>query len=712
MYPVPQNPIDSSDFLFDFSHRKLSCHEPEPSPSYHPPQRCIIPTPVFRHESPLFSYHSPEDSAAGPGTDPDPNVPGTSRTDLERRSARPYAARVSDPEDFAHVWERTIVPVVIEILQANCDSDFSIDVHNFPELSSGSVPRVIYITLPTVASVALQELVRDELARKIPPRFHQTHLKFRQGTVTKTTSWWGTDDKNLDHVCAAQNAGFHPVPRMGMSVGPRCAKADAGSVGGYIKIRGELFGVSCRHIFEKAIDEGDPRVVHPAQGDHQTNLGFDPRSKQTCMGELFRWSKKDPVSRKDVTRVSLTFDGSGVSADLNRVTMDWCLFGPTPEGKNFLTVPSIDMDRVVAIEKPAAVEGNTEVYAVARTSGYSLGYTSDVPGVRRLERTFRREWTVRQYSPSRWDPSTHLEPSWQCIKRWVTSGIGVPGDSGSWLMRRSDNAVVGLIWARNHNYGDPVERVRLTHITPIVDILADINERVPGEVVFPTYSAADLNYTPSNHEEPDSLGVGHSAVPWSALSAQKAQERRKEEESVIESGVFDGGAVPSCSPHPLRFLQPTTDERRDDESHDSTAFASDSSMSVQVSPDKSNSTSEGMSPVTGGTAVLLQEKTLYGIGVVALLQLGRAGSTPPDLVADLSANSSVSSDLDELDSSQSLSASIRIISQDDGSDDDQHSGHEEEDPVRSKARFDAVDVEGKLLGPRPVMYGVGQQALV
>jgi hypothetical protein len=103
---------------------------------------------------------------------------GTSQTDLERQSARPYLARVSDPEDFAHVWERTIVPAVIKILQANCDCDFSIDVYNFPELSSGSVPRVICITLPIVASDELQELVRDELARTMPSRFHQTKLKF------------------------------------------------------------------------------------------------------------------------------------------------------------------------------------------------------------------------------------------------------------------------------------------------------------------------------------------------------------------------------------------------------------------------------------------------------------------------------------------------------------------------------------------------------
>lgn len=58
-------------------------------------------------------------------------------------------------------------------------------------------------------------------------------------------------------------------------------------------------------------------------------------------------------------------------------------------------------------------------------------------------------------------------------------------------MRRSDNAVIGLIWGRNHDYGDPLERVRLTYFTPMVDILKDVRENVSSQVaeetvLFPT----------------------------------------------------------------------------------------------------------------------------------------------------------------------------------------------------------------------------------
>lgn len=52
------------------------------------------------------------------------------------------------------------------------------------------------------------------------------------------------------------------------------------------------------------------------------------------------------------------------------------------------------------------------------------------------------------------------------------------------VMRRSDNAVIDLIWVRSHNHGSLVEHVRLANITPIVDILADIKEKVEGDVAL------------------------------------------------------------------------------------------------------------------------------------------------------------------------------------------------------------------------------------
>jgi len=665
MSDIPNPDFDKAPFFFDSSD-KFGC--PDPSLYYRRPQQCIIPTPVFNDESPLFSFHGPQDSTTGPATDPDAPR-GPSRSELERLSTRPYAARVADESDFAQVWERTILPIVIDILQASCECDFSVDAHNFPELGSDSVPRVIYITLPVAAPLALRERVRDELARRVPRRFHRTHLKFRQGAVRRT-NWWGTDEKHRDGICEPRNSTFQPVPSIGMSVGPHRSD-DAGSVGGFVKVGNQLYGLSARHVFEDAVVEGDLRVVHPAHGDHKLNVSSDPNSQQAPMGELYRWSGKDS------TRVSATFDG-GAYAEHNRVAMDWCLFGPVPEGKNFLAVPCFDMRRVTAIEKSDTVEGNTEVYALARTSGYSLGFTSDVPGIQKLEGVLRREWTVRQYNPSKWDPAIHLEPPWQSIKAWVTSGIGVQGDSGAWLMRRRDNAVIGLIWARNHNHGTPVERVRLTYITPIVDILADIRERVAGDVTLPTYSEAEVCYNANRCMRRRVLDLGQSAEPWSHLSMSNPRRSRGEDESATRSGtaVIDSqGYSPSTSPS----------------LHSSEVSLQGSYASVGADH---SAAAESIGP-SRGTAVRIREGTLLGIGALPSFQLGRPDwVSPPSLEIDFGTDSSVSSyALEDLDS-RSLNGSVRVAIQGEAEHDVDFA--ELESPIRSKATFQHVDMQLKL----------------
>jgi hypothetical protein len=613
-------------------------------------------------------------------------MPGPSQQELQRLSARPYSARVGDPEDFASVYEKTLVPLIIDLLQANCDCDFSVDVHNFPELSSETVPRVIYITLPMAATGHLQELMRGELARHLPAKFHQTHLKFRKGSVKRTT-WWGTDDeKHLDHVCRPKNVMFHSTPHMGMSIGPHCSHEDAGSAGGFLKIGTNLYGVSCRHVVEQALrnDDGDTRVVHPAHGDHRLNQAAHPRSQQSTMGSVFLCSRKDPITKRDVTRVSSTFAGSGVSERRDRVAMDWCLFGPVPQGKNYLHVPSIGMDRLVAVEKSAMIEANTEVYALARTSGYSLGFTCDVPGVQRLEGSYRREWTVRQYSPSNWDRSTYLEPPWQSVRKWVTSGIGVPGDSGAWLMRRSDNAVIGLIWARNHNHGSPfeVERIRLTYITPIVDVLADIRERVAEQVTLPAYSEEDLRYDAHTAEGPWALATRQSIEPWNPLSP-RLLGRCNEEDSGTGPTVL-GSNGRSSPPQTHSSPASTASQHRGSQGDDAISLASYSSTSVQPSPHMSDyEGSSGRS--TASAALRLGEGLLFAIGMAEVLHLRRPELTPPDLEPDLSGNSSASGEsLEEVESS--LAGPSIVIAGQDSLDDDQEFV-EGAEPIRAKATF-------------------------
>ncbi len=56
---------------------------------------------------------------------------------------------------------------------------------------------------------------------------------------------------------------------------------------------------------------------------------------------------------------------------------------------------------------------------MAMTSGYSLGFTSDVPGVQRFKDQLTREWAVCQSSLSD-DPkdSSRTAAPWQTVKQW------------------------------------------------------------------------------------------------------------------------------------------------------------------------------------------------------------------------------------------------------------------------------------------------------
>lgn len=277
-------------------------------------------------------------------------------------------------------------------------------------MSSDAVPRVIYITLSGDAdTTGLEQSIGSELRRAVPERFSNVYLKFRKGAVRR--SYWGTEGLSRDDVCEPKNVTFRPTPVMGMSIGP-VKVPDAASLGGFVGFDAKLWAMSAFHAFQDSIDTGQLQVCHPATPDVAMIVPQDARAEPYSIGTLAMWSKPGTL------RPSLTFQDTDFAHDLTKVEMDYCLIGPVPNGCNFVTVPSFQMDRSVAVQNTAAVEGNTEVYAMARTSGYSLGFTSDVPGLQSISGQLRREWTVRQYAPSAIPHDDRPNPPWQTVKQW------------------------------------------------------------------------------------------------------------------------------------------------------------------------------------------------------------------------------------------------------------------------------------------------------
>ncbi|KAK4162041.1 hypothetical protein QBC43DRAFT_90615 [Cladorrhinum sp. PSN259] len=473
----------------------------------------------------------------------------TSSTELSRLSSRPYSLRAYDQADFASVWESTVIPLLTDLLQRYCASDFAVDVHNFPEVSSEAVPRVIYITLSTTSVDPLfEQLIRNELACAVPTRFNPLYLKFRKGTVQKTNTsataaWCGRTKGEKDSVCEPRNVTYRPNPVIGISIGP-VHVPDAASLGGFVEVGQQVYAMSALHAFEDSIKRGHFRVSHPAKPDLPMITPSDPEARSVHIGSVSMCTPSGAL------RPSLTFRGTNFAPELTKVEMDWCLIGPVAAGKNIVSVPSFKPDQCVTVEKTTAVEGNTEVYALARTSGYSLGFISDVPGLQRISGNLRREWTVRQYSPFKHPKDSLNSAPWQTLKQWITSGIGVPGDSGAWLIRRADNALLGLVWGRNHDYGDPATQVRLTYFTPIVDIIDDVRENhAAGEdVSLPTYTEKALNRVSEAAQDP--VQDDTSRDPWNVLSSDAIQQRRQAQKILIDKYFVDAD-VP---PHGVKIL--------------------------------------------------------------------------------------------------------------------------------------------------------------
>lgn len=92
-------------------------------------------------------------------------------------------------------------------------------------------------------------------------------------------------------------------------------------------------------------------------------------------------------------------------------------------------------------------------------------------------------------------------------------------------MRRSDNALIGLIWGRNHDSGDPQKRTRLTYFTPMVDILAEIEEKHARgeEVALPVYqgqSAPEIQVRRQRGRASADMSHG----PWTVFSREAIRD--------------------------------------------------------------------------------------------------------------------------------------------------------------------------------------------
>jgi hypothetical protein len=97
---------------------------------------------------------------------------------------------------------------------------------------------------------------------------------------------------------------------------------------------------------------------------------------------------------------------------------------------------------------------------------------------------------------------------------------------------------MGLIWGRNHDRGNPLERVRLTYFTPIVDILEAVREKhgARDEVALPAYpSSARLSAPDGGSSTREVVSMDMSEEPWTALAREAIRQHHHFQADIIQS---------------------------------------------------------------------------------------------------------------------------------------------------------------------------------
>ncbi|KAI9867417.1 MAG: hypothetical protein M1813_008975 [Trichoglossum hirsutum] len=437
--------------------------------------------------------------------------------------------QTADSREFALVWEHQVVPFLVVFLPVwlksppsqQLDESYSVDVFKGNKPETASI-RFIHITVAQRKSLAWRVLVASSIMERLPAQYRQiTKFLFFRGRVERIAACYarGTSPDRPDYTCEPTRPHFETSPSMGASVGTEGDTTTSATFGGRILLRdgdGKEFEcfLTCFHPFEDGGDGATVTQPSPQEAvllkerissidsllsgcllDHHYLLlqkerrdcedvleSYPKRQEEMRLGSLIGCSgyrsvdcPDDPPSTDGQERLPV-----GVKAQVER---DWAIgvICGSRSGRNLLpsdsqrfltyltkqqTFASINSEYPPKVCREAGrFQPGAKVYAVGRTSGLQRGRISELPTLIRFTNRpvnrVNREWVVLQ---DKMDDEVH----------WVSSGIGTPGDSGSWLLGEG-GVLYGMVWGRNYSFGFHNEP-RKAIFTPILDVFEDIGK--------------------------------------------------------------------------------------------------------------------------------------------------------------------------------------------------------------------------------------------
>jgi hypothetical protein len=295
----------------------------------------------------------------------------------------------------------------------------------------------------------------------------------------------------------------------GASIGIRDRTDCTATLGGYLNIDGYAHALTVDHIVPEDLREDIDSIpiimTHPSEQDSivslQTKQLTDYASNMRtlcCVQCMLLWQhyhgdqnfiELDLINAKTVRQCPQAQEYARLKKQVSG-TMGKMIWRSGTRSRDSLTGNGqyqVEMDWAVVstedwpanLDEPiqawskdkcfAKISPRARVRSCGRTSGNQTGEISAARSIinqgPRWKPRFTEEWAVIK----------RPETSW---KDWIEGGVGVDGDSGSWIIDQDTNALYGMVWGR-----DRIKTQPICLFSPILEIIEDIKERMGAKVV-------------------------------------------------------------------------------------------------------------------------------------------------------------------------------------------------------------------------------------
>ncbi|KAL2070495.1 hypothetical protein VTL71DRAFT_13521 [Oculimacula yallundae] len=444
-------------------------------------------------------------------------------------------------------WNSSVLPTMLSH-KMNWKFSSSLRSLNITRRGSSleeSLPTIIVTCANTTDNRSVQRMLRAVSSLFEAAERSTLRIAFVEATLRRST------DPKEPPICKPRNIEGRLFPDLGSSIGIRGLTDSSATLGGYLVIDGDTFLLTVDHLLpDDQQDSESIYITHPSQQEQliyrpRYNVGERIRDLDTCcvscsiLGKAANSNYKheildmeelyNPIYHKCIVaqiyqRAYQEFARSlskplgrlqarsGLRSRLNvagrykhEVEMDWALFYVDE-----WPVPINSYARVISNGLSfSEIVPEAQVYATGRTSGRQIGAINPAQVLINHGGRMTIEWSI---SP---DPGTSL-------KDWVIGGIGVDGDSGSWVIDRKNQRVYGMVWGRHGPLADPI-----TLFTPINHIIADIRERTGvKDICLPSHSQENML---------SKKGKGKEVILPTVLSVQSDSQSDYDEKAPISA---------------------------------------------------------------------------------------------------------------------------------------------------------------------------------